>query len=108
MENSSKIQQINDQFRTTLQGGQLTLTDGVSNQDPDTVAQILRAVIQFTDFSPDNDPYGEHDFGSFTINNIKYFWKIDYYDHSYSMLSPDPTDTSVTNRVLTVMLASEY
>jgi hypothetical protein len=27
-----------------------------------------------------NDPYGEHDFGSFELAGEKFFWKIDYYD----------------------------
>ena len=35
-------------------------------------------------------------------------WKIDYYDRSYQMASEDPADPEITNRVLTVVLASEY
>ena len=46
----------------------------------------------FTDFTPDNDPYGEHDFGSFELANHKFFWKIDYYDKTMTYGSEDPAD----------------
>ena len=35
---------------------------------------------QFSEFTPDNDPHGEHDFGSFTLVGREFFWKIDYHD----------------------------
>ena len=62
----------------------------------------------FTAFSPDNDPYGEHDFGSFEYAGKTIFWKIDCYDRDLDNGSPDPTDPAVTTRVLTVLLAEEY
>jgi hypothetical protein len=36
------------------------------------------------------------------------FFKIDYYDRTLSHHSPDPGDPSVTERVITAMLAEEY
>ncbi|MEQ8826157.1 MAG: DUF3768 domain-containing protein, partial [Parvibaculum sp.] len=62
----------------------------------------------FDDFTPDNDPHGEHDFGSVRIDENAIFWKIDYYDRSMEAGSPDPADPEVTTRVLTIMLADEY
>ena len=37
-----------------------------------------------------------------------FFRKIDYYNMTLDMGSPDPADPKVTKRVLTVMFASEY
>ncbi|WP_319312356.1 DUF3768 domain-containing protein [Shinella sp.] len=63
----------------------------------------------FDCFTPNNDPYGEHDFGGFTDPEAgRVFWKIDYYDTDYRYGSDNPADPTVTRHVLTVMLASEY
>jgi Protein of unknown function (DUF3768) len=59
-------------------------------------------------FIEDNDPHGEHDFGSFEIEGRKLFFKIDYYDKDMRFGSEDPSDPSKTARVLTLMLAEEY
>jgi hypothetical protein len=56
-------------------------------------------------FTPDSDPYGEHNFGSFEHNGIRVFWKIDYYDRNLEYGSEDPSDPAQTTRVLTIMLA---
>jgi len=53
----------------------------------------------FNVFIEDNDPNGEHDFGSF---------EIDGYDKDMRYGSEDPSDPSQTARVLTLMLAEEY
>jgi len=62
----------------------------------------------FKEFTKDNDPYGEHDFGMVEYQGGKYFWKFDYYDRKMLFGSPQPSDTSLTTRVLTVFLAEEY
>jgi hypothetical protein len=64
--------------------------------------------MRLAEFTDDNDPYGEHDFGSFGLCNRKFFWKIDYYDPQLEYGSEDPTDPQKTTRVLTLMLAEEY
>ena len=65
-------------------------------------------VQSFADFNADNDPYGEHDFGSFEVAGEPFFWKIDYYDTDMACESDDPSDPEKTTRVLTIMLAAEY
>jgi len=65
-------------------------------------------VKEFSDFTDDNDPWGEHDFGSFEHDGQKFFFKLDYYDNNLEFGSEDPSDPVQTTRVLTVMLAEEY
>ena len=43
----------------------------------------LRAV--YDEFTEDNDPYKEHEFGKCTVEGTDIFWKIDYYDTSMQM-----------------------
>jgi len=103
-----KIRSLNDSFRKGKASGRIMLTQGVIALGDTAVATILTAVHDFDAFSPDNDPYGEHDFGAFELAGERMFWKIDYYDSACSAGSPDPSDPAVTTRVMTVMLASEY
>jgi hypothetical protein len=51
----------------------------------------------FDVFTTENDTYGEHDFGSVTIDGTNLFWKIDYYGLSLQYGSSDPSDRG-TNR----------
>jgi hypothetical protein len=102
------IRELNDRLRTTGRGGMAVLTDGIAALGPETVATIFTAVRSFADFNPDNDPWSEHDCAVLTIAGIRVIWKIDYFDRSRRIHSPDPADPKVTVRVLTVMLADEY
>jgi hypothetical protein len=86
----------------------LIQTSGISALAPEDQSKIREEVEKFNKFTPDNDPYGEHDFGSFFHKSHKIFWKIDYYDKNYQHGSEHPEDPSVTRRVLTIMLAEEY
>lgn len=104
----NKIAQLNDAFRTTFQGGKVMMTAGVQQLPEETLAEVLSKVRAFLEFSTDNDPYGEHDFGSFVIEGQKLFWKIDYYAPDMECGSEDPADPMKTTRVLTIMLAEDY
>lgn len=68
----------------------------------------VQAVRKFDDFSDDNDPWGEHDFGATELEGEKIFFKLDYYDLSLQQGSENPANEGCTHRVLTIMLASEY
>ncbi|MGZ2439364.1 DUF3768 domain-containing protein [Sinorhizobium medicae] len=104
-----RIADLNDLLRTTFLTGKVVLTEGIAALEDTDRSKILECVQRFDAFTPDNDPYGEHDFGSVTVAGVgKVFWKIDYYDREYCFHSADATDPTKTRRVLTVMLASEY
>ena len=70
--------------------------------------QALALVRTLRRFTEDNDPHGEHDFGSFDHDGERIFWKIDYYDAACEFGSEDPAEPAKTTRVLTIMLAEEY
>ena len=107
-ERVQKISYLNDQLRIMGQGGQIVATQGFSALPQETQQTAVQMIRGFSTFTPDNDPYKEHDFGSVEVQGQKIFWKIDYYDQSMQYQSPDPTNPNVTNRVMTIMLASEY
>ena len=107
VEHASRVRFLNDRLRTERRGGRSFITEGICRLDG-VASIIVAAVAAFDEFTAGNDPYAEHDFGSLTVLGNRVLWKIDYYDRSLSAGSPDPADESVTTRVLTIMLASEY
>lgn len=105
---TSRIRELNDQFRQSLRGGSVFITAGVHALGTDRVRAILIKARDFDAFDQENDPYGEHDFGAIEDREERFFFKIDYYDLTLTAGSPDPSDPDQTCRVLTLMLASEY
>ncbi|MBI4275808.1 MAG: DUF3768 domain-containing protein [Rhizobiales bacterium] len=104
----NKIALLNDLFRRSFSGGKVVMTAGVDALPDMVKAAVLQKVATFDAFTDDNDPYAEHDFGSFELVGRKFFWKIDLYDRELQYGSEDPADPEMTTRVLTVMLADEY
>lgn len=102
------IQTLNDNFRKSLLGGKVMLTRGVYSKGQTVINEILNSVKTFNNFSKHNDPYNEHDYGSFEYNGEKIMWKIDYYDRNLQYYSENPADINKTIRVMTVMLTEEY
>jgi hypothetical protein len=105
---TAQICALNDRLRHNLSTGVAVITPGIAALGPEAVARIVKTISVFDDFCHANDPYKEHDFGSFEAEGESVFFKIDYYDRSLSAHSPDPSDPSVTKRVITIMLAHEY
>ena len=96
------IRTRNDRMRGILpmshSADRVVYTQGIASLGPVFVAEAMMRVRTFSEFTPDNDPYGEHDFGSFELSTgDKVFWKIDDYDGHDGIRC-----------VLTVMLAEEY
>jgi hypothetical protein len=111
------IAQQNDAFRARLQlptfgtpvvRGHSVMTCGVVSLGAVAQIEIAALVRDFANFTPDNDPHREHDFGALDYNGTRVFWKIDYHAPDMEHGSEDPADPAKTMRVLTIMLASEY
>jgi hypothetical protein len=105
---SDRIRLLNDHLRTTFVGGKIMLTAGVDALSDEAKAMVLSKVRTFAYFNGDNDPHGEHDFGSFKLEGVTYFFKLDYYSPDMEAGSEDPADPEKTTRVLTIMRADEY
>lgn len=109
---NNKIAELNDKLRqnifTPTEYGTVIITNGVSILPIQEQIIIMNLVKDFNRFTAGNDPYGEHDFGKVSLNGIDYFFKIDYYDNDLTYGSENPSDNSITKRVLTIMRADEY
>ena len=102
------IRTLNDELRQNLTLGTALLTAGIAALGAEAVARIVKTIAVYDDFCHANDPYEEHDFGSFEVDGQTIFFKIDYFDKALASHSPNPADPSVTERVITIMLAEEY
>ena len=102
------IRALNDELRQNLTTGTAFMTAGVAALAAEAVERIVKTIAVYDDFCHANDPYEEHDFGSFEADGQTIFFKIDYFDKALASHSPDPADPSVTERVITIMLAEEY
>ena len=87
---TQRIRALNDTFRKSFIGGAVMVTQGVATLDGNTQQSILTRVRNYTSFNSDNDPYGEHDFGSIEIEGQRVFFKIDYYDRDLELVLPTP------------------
>ena len=105
---TDRIRVLNDNFRSTFVGGQVVMTAGVAALPLDAQARLLLAVQSFSNFTKDNDPHGEHDFGAIELQGERFFFKLDYYEPELRFGSEDPADPDKTARVLTIMRADEY
>ena len=92
---------LNDAFRKTC--NPLATPGVLAFRD---VPGLVQAVRDFDTFTPDNDPYGEHDFGALEWEGERTYWKIDYYDQTLTY-GEDPSSPDC-QRVMTILLASEY
>lgn len=106
---NKRVRDLNDRFRKDGHGnGSIFITQGVQAAGEAFLASAVESTRTFRDFSDDNDPWGEHDFGAFDIDGKKVFFKIDCYDRTLKHGSENPANEGLTHRVLTIMLASEY
>ncbi len=105
-----KIRALNDAFRNNLPSGHLMLTRGVHALGLPGSALAIRKMVAFKDFTENNDPWEEHDFGIITVNGETLYWKIDQFQKGSGLTAgaEHPENAATTERVVTIMLASEY
>jgi hypothetical protein len=105
---TQRIRDLNDDLRRRLAGSTAVMTPGVAALGLAAVERIVKTIAVYDDFCHANDPHEDHDFGSFDADGRTIFFKIDYFDNQLQNHSPDPSDPTVTERVITIMLAEEY
>jgi Protein of unknown function (DUF3768) len=121
-ERAAQIACLNDRARQAMGlACEAVATEGFRALPVADQSRVRELVETFDAFTPDNDPYGERDFGAIyqdcngrwtttrparPVETI--FWKIDAYDRDLCFGSEDPANPAVTRRVLIIMLACEY
>ena len=113
MTDHAKIRELNDAFRKGHRPelGRIMITAGARHAVAAwPLGEIMRVnqVRRFEAFDEGNDPWCEHDYGSFQAAGEMFFWKIDYMDKAMEAGSEDPADADKTCRVMTIALLSEY
>lgn len=103
-----RIRELNDDLRRYFKGGKVMLSSGVAALPDMVKAAALQFMAQYHNFTPENDPHGERDFGAFELCGRRLFWKHDYYNVDMTAGSEDPSDPRKTTRVLTLMLSDEW
>ena len=105
---TQRIRALNDELRRDLSCGTAVMTQGVAALGAEAVQRLVQTIATFDDFCLANDPHGEHDLGGFEFDGNSVMFKIDYFDRELTFHSPNSANPGVTQRVITLMLASEY
>ncbi|WP_425624906.1 DUF3768 domain-containing protein [Agrobacterium radiobacter] len=110
-EKKARIRELNDELRTKghALNGRFVAVGGLINEDQEKRLRVFEAAAAFDAWTTGDDPYGEHDFGKFTVDGEDFMFKIDYYaigDEAHG--SEHPEDQATTIRVLTLMYAEDY
>src|SRR5262249_55184903 len=105
---TDQIRALNDELRQHLHGGIAVITPGIAALGQEAVNRIVKTIAVYDDFCHANDPHEEHDFSAFEADGHRVFFKIHHFDKSLTYRAPPPADPSVTERVITIMLAEEY
>ena len=67
------IRALNDALRQNFHEGTAVMTTGVAALGAEAVARIVKTIAVYDDFCHANDPYEEHDFGSFEVDGHTIF-----------------------------------
>ena len=103
---ATAIAKLNDELRQSIPHlpfpHQMVLTKEVAALPTEQLSELLALVKNFNTFTPDNDPYSEHDFAKIEMREENFFWKFDYFDPTMKYFEENG------QRVLTLMFCHEY
>ena len=89
--------------------GRVVFTRAIAERGPLFPLLCLLEVARHDTFDPEDDPEGLRDFGAVEVEGRRVWFKIDLYaDEAMEWGSEHPDDPSLTYRVLTVMLPSDW
>ena len=71
---TARIRALNDALRVDGRGGRIMVTQGMLAHGEAWLLQAIGAMRNQSEFSEDNDPYGERDFGSVDVEGEVIFW----------------------------------
>src|ERR1700709_1508164 len=94
-EAGGRIHALNDRVRCNGAGGTIVIAPGIIELGAGTTVRIIAAVAAFKDFTEDNDPHGEHDCASLTVDSVKARCTTDDYGQKLKYHSPDAADPEV-------------
>ncbi len=92
MTKTEAIRVLNDQLRHNLTTGTAFLTAGIAALGAEAVARIVKTIAVYDDFCHTNDPYEEHNCGSFEVDGHAIFFKIDLYEEPVSHSGSDASE----------------
>ena len=109
-EKRARIRELNDELRRWGTGLNVraVMAGSLAQADQEFQSKALRAMRNFDAFTPGDDPYGQHDFGAFTVEGRRLIFKIDYYSLDEETGSDHPEDPNVTIRMLSLFFAEDY
>jgi uncharacterized protein DUF3768 len=99
----AKIIELNDQFRSTFQGGRVQMTPAVYELDPQLRGRAMCVLARYGKFDDDS----EHDCGVFIFAGYSFEWHIEYRSRDGTGTSATPADPLTTFRVLTLTVAAD-
>lgn len=108
MEYNRELGRMNDGFRSAFLEIFWYFSENIKKLPTSVIDEIINRVRKFDDFKPDDDPFGERDFGQFTLEGIgEVTWCICHYDLTLNHFSEDMYDPNVTLPIMKIMFESE-
>ncbi len=99
----AKIIELNDHLRSTFKGGRVQMSRSVYELEPRLRGRALWVLSKYKKF----DDESEHDWGTFIFGGYAFEWHIEYRAAAGVGPSPDPANTDLTFRVLTLEVVAD-